>query len=142
MSSITAQGDWAEDPAVPLHWRAGGVSLVLSCCPPLLPRVLHWGADLFDRPAADLAGLAVAGTPQQVSNNIDEVVPISVLPEQSVGWIGTPGVTGHRSGAAFSTAFTVHEVVQQPAQSPVAHRLSVTPSDAAARGCRCCWRSR
>ncbi|MEV4641131.1 hypothetical protein AB0J80_27695 [Actinoplanes sp. NPDC049548] len=31
-------------PAVPLHWRADGVSLVLDCAAPLLPRVLHWGA--------------------------------------------------------------------------------------------------
>jgi alpha-galactosidase len=40
--------------------------------------------------APGLAELAVAATPQPVSNTIDEVVPVSVLPEQSVGWIGTP----------------------------------------------------
>ena len=67
-----------------------------------------WGGDLSDRPAEELADLAVAAAaPQPESNIIDEVVPVSVLPEQSVGWIGVPGVTGHRDGAAFSTAFTV-----------------------------------
>jgi alpha-galactosidase len=122
----------ARDPAVPLHWRADGVSLVLDCSAPLLPRVLHWGADLGDSSAQELAGLAAAAIPQPVANNIDEVVPVSVLPEQSVGWIGTPGLTGHRNGAAFSTAFTVQQVIQEPAQAPIAHRLTVDADDAAA----------
>ncbi|MCU7729323.1 alpha-galactosidase [Actinoplanes sp. KI2] len=90
-----------------LHWRAAGVSLVLDCSGPLLPRVLHWGADLGDGSAGELAGLAAAATPQQVTNDIDTVVPVSLLPEQSAGWLGTPGLTGHRDGAAFSTAFAV-----------------------------------
>jgi hypothetical protein len=132
-SSMTARGDRdGRDLAVPLHWRAGGVSLVLDCSGPLLPRVLHWGADLSDRSAEELAGLAVAATPQQVSNNIDEVVPVSVIPEQSVGWIGSPGLTGHRNGAAFSTAFTVHRVAEEPAAAPVSHRLTVAARDAGA----------
>src|SRR6266540_297356 len=122
----------AGERAVPLHWRSAGVSLVLDCSGPLLPRVLYWGADLFDRAAGELAGLAVAATPQLVSNNIDEVVPFSVLPEQSVGWIGTPGLTGHRDGAAFSTAFTVRQVTEEPAQAPVSRRLSVRAQDAGA----------
>ena len=133
MSSMTTRRDLAaRDLAVPLHWRAGGVSLVLDCSGPLLPRVLHWGADLAHRSAEELAGLAVAATPQQVSNNVDDIVPISVLPEQSVGWIGTPGLTGHRDGAAFSTAFTVQRVAEEPAQVPVGHRLTVAARDAAA----------
>src|SRR5690349_14562455 len=132
-TALTARGDLdAAALAVPLHWRADGVSLVLDCSGPLLPRVLHWGADLFDRSARELAGLALAATPQQVSNNVDEVVPVSVLPEQSVGWIGTPGVTGHRDGAAFSTAFTVYRVAEEPADAPIGHRLTVGARDAAA----------
>ncbi len=50
---------------------AAGVSLVLSCTPPLLPRGAARGADLLDRSPAELAGLAVAATPQPVSNNVD-----------------------------------------------------------------------
>ncbi|BCJ49995.1 alpha-galactosidase [Actinoplanes sp. NBRC 14428] len=96
------------DPLV--HWRADGVSLVLDCGGPLLPRVLHWGADLGDRSGAELEALRVAAMPQVVSGGIDAVVPLSVLPEQSAGWLGTPGLTGHRDGAAFSTAFRVERV--------------------------------
>ncbi|GIF25457.1 alpha-galactosidase [Actinoplanes tereljensis] len=107
----------------PLHWRAGGVSLVLDCTPPLLPRVLHWGADLGP---GDLSGLVGASVPQQVSNNIDAVIPVSVLPEHSVGWVGTPGLTGHRDGTGFSTSFTA-----DAATEPSPHRLEVTAHDAA-----------
>jgi alpha-galactosidase len=110
----------------PLHWRAGGVSLVLDCAGPLLPRVLHWGADLGDLPAEQLGALALAGVPQLVTNSIDEVVPVSVLPEQSAGWVGTPGLTGHREGAAFSAAFAVTGL------EPDGRRLTVAAQDDAA----------
>lgn len=118
--------------AAPLHWHADGVSLVLDGAGPLLPRVLHWGAELPGCSDAELAALRVAATPQQVSNNIDDVVPVSVLPEHSVGWIGTPGLTGHRDGAAFSTAFTVERLAEEPAQTPVGRRLTVAARDPAA----------
>ncbi len=98
-ATTTPRDITAEDLSVPLHWRAGGVSLVLDCAGPLLLRVLHWGADLGDRSAAELAGLAVAATPQQVSSTVDEVVPVSVLPEQSVGWSTTsPTSSGTTTG--------------------------------------------
>ena len=138
MTSTTARADRTDLPAPapaggpPLHLRAAGVSLVLDCSSPLLPRVLHWGADLFDRSVEELADLAVAATPQAVSNNVDEVVPVSVLPEQSVGWVGVPGLTGHRDGAAFSTAFTVDRVTEEAGQPPVGHRLTVAARDTAA----------
>src|SRR5690349_4266936 len=73
MTSTTARADRTDLPAPapaggpPLHWRAAGVSLVLDCSGPLLPRVLHWGADLFDRSGEELVELAVAATPQTVS---------------------------------------------------------------------------
>ncbi|MEU4243502.1 alpha-galactosidase [Actinoplanes sp. NPDC026619] len=107
----------------PLHWRAGGVSLVLDCTPPRLPRVLHWGADL----GPSVAGLLDTARPQQVSNSIDDEVPLSLLPEHAAGWVGTPGLTGHRDGAGFSTSFTVYEVTE-----PVAHQLRIAARDAAA----------
>lgn len=43
--------------------------------------------------------LSVAATPQQVSSTVDEVVPVSVLPEQSVGWSTTsPTSSGTTTG--------------------------------------------
>ncbi len=111
---------------VPLHLRAGGVSLLIDLGGGRLPRIAHWGADLGPLPDAELAALVSAATPQRVTNSPDAVVPVSVLPEQSLGWLGTPGVTGHRDGAAFSTAFEV------AATSVDGSRVTVGARDAAA----------
>ena len=40
----------------PIHLRAAGVSVVLGTGGGRLPAVLHWGADLGELTAADLAG--------------------------------------------------------------------------------------
>ncbi|MFE7813337.1 alpha-galactosidase [Streptomyces sp. NPDC057433] len=99
-----------------VHFRAGGTSLVLDCSGPRLPRVLHWGADLGDLGDGtsggtdDLASLAAASVAELGTSVPDVPVPVSVLPEQSAGWLGTPGLSGHREGADFSCAFTVREL--------------------------------
>ncbi|PRY38759.1 alpha-galactosidase [Umezawaea tangerina] len=92
------------------HLRAAGVSLVLDLSGGTLPRVLHWGADLGAD--TDVAALRGALSPQPIGNSIDGQVPVAVLPEQSAGWLGTPGLVGNRSGADFSTAFRLVEVDQ------------------------------
>ncbi|WP_179646766.1 alpha-galactosidase [Spinactinospora alkalitolerans] len=91
------------------HLRAAGVSLVLDLSGGFLPRVLHWGADLgaLSRPA--LEDLRLARRPQPIGFSVDGPVPVAVLPEQSAGWLGTPGLVGNRGGADFSTAFRVRE---------------------------------
>ncbi len=94
---------------IPLHLRAGGVSLVLDCSGDRLPRVLHWGSDLGDLSSDDLAALVRSEGPPLASNTLDVPVPVSVLPEASLGWLGTPGLTGHREGLVASS-FTVVSV--------------------------------
>ncbi|WP_326597546.1 alpha-galactosidase [Streptomyces sp. NBC_01803] len=90
-----------------LHFRAAGAGLVLDCTGDGLPRIVHWGEDLGELPEHTLAALARAAVPQVASNNVDLVVPLAPLPEHASGWLGTPGLTGHRAGADFSTAFAV-----------------------------------
>src|SRR5436190_19739364 len=107
-----------------VHWRSAGVSLVLDRTGDGLPRVLHWGAELGELPDPELAALAAASVPPVVTNSIDQPVPVSVLPEQSVGWLGTPGLSGNRGGAAFSTAFRVTAVT-----SPGSRQLHITARD-------------
>ncbi|GAA2684849.1 MULTISPECIES: alpha-galactosidase [Actinosynnema] len=87
------------------HLRAAGVSLVLDLTGGTLPRVLHWGADLGPDP--DLESLRLLSLRQPIGNSVDGHVEVSVLPEQSAGWLGTPGLVGHREGADFSVAFRV-----------------------------------
>ncbi|SFK47691.1 alpha-galactosidase [Streptomyces pini] len=99
------------------HLRAAGVSLVLDLAGGTLPRVLHWGADLGPLTPGELGSLRLAGAPQPIGFSVDGPVEVSVLPEQSAGWLGTPGVVGNRGGRDFSTAFAVREAtLTGPAQ--------------------------
>lgn len=111
------------------HLRAGGASLVLDTSGPSLPRVLHWGPDLGDLRPDHLSGLRLTTEPQVVSSQLDEAVPVSLLPEQTHGWLGTPGLSGHRAGRDFSPRFAVVEVSAPRAEAPTAHALRVTAED-------------
>lgn len=109
------------------HLRAPGTSLVLDVTGPGLPVVLHWGANLGDLEDADLAALAQAAIAPIVTGTPDEPYRLSVLPEQSAAWMGTPGITGHRAGADFSTAFTtVRSQVRPGGHSSEGAPLSAT----------------
>lgn len=81
----------AHRPGRPLHLRPAGVSVVLDLAGDRLPRVLHSGADLGDVPAAELAELRTVSVPPLTPDSTDAPVPVSVLPEQSLGWLGTLG---------------------------------------------------
>ncbi|MFC9238812.1 hypothetical protein ACFTZK_20560 [Streptomyces decoyicus] len=83
-----------------LHFRAAGTSLVLDLSGSGLPRIVHWGADLGALAPGRLAGLRTADVAQTVSNALDVPVPLSVLPQQSAGRLGTPGLSGHRESSA------------------------------------------
>lgn len=112
----------------PLHFRAAGVSLIIDRTAPGLPRVAHWGADLGGGVPAASDGLddfLRAGRAQLVSSTPDTPVEVSVLPEPSAGWPGTPGLAGHRDGSHFSPLFVVrHHRTPQP------RTLIVTAADA------------
>jgi alpha-galactosidase len=80
--------------------RAGGVAVLVDATGPLLPRVLHWGADpgpLSDRALTDLAAALVPGVPP---SSLDTPWPFTLLPGEPDGWSGRPGLAGHRDGAA------------------------------------------
>src|SRR5690242_8913786 len=89
-----------------LHLSAAGVSLVLDCRGPGLPSVAHWGPALDDVSAELLSAVA----PQPIGFSVDGTVRPSLLPEQSSGWLGTPGLAGHRDGRGWATAFEVTTV--------------------------------
>jgi alpha-galactosidase len=114
--------------------RAGGTAVVLDCTGPRLPRLLYWGADLGDLEVATLEALRRASEPPLVSGQADVVVPLSLLPEHSAGWLGTPGLAGHRDGRDFSTAFEVTsvEVEEVDGDAVVSSRVTVAATDQAA----------
>jgi alpha-galactosidase len=115
-----------ENHHLPVHLTAAGVSLVVDR-PDGLPRIAYWGPALGELTAAELTALITAGVPQRVTNTVDAHVPVAVLPEQSAGWLGTPGLSGHREGADFSTAFRPGDLVVD------GNRITSTATDPAAR---------
>ncbi|WP_049568371.1 alpha-galactosidase [Streptomyces sp. SBT349] len=106
-----------------VHLRADGVGLVLDLSGGTLPRVVHWGADLGALGPEELAALRLVQRPQPIGFSVDGPVDVAVLPEQSAGWLGTPGLVGNRGGADFSTAFRVESADRDGT------RLRVTAQD-------------
>ncbi|WP_159807352.1 alpha-galactosidase [Cellulomonas citrea] len=85
-----------------LHLRRGGTSLVLRLDDDVLPAVLHWGPDLGE---GDVTGMLTA-LAVPVGDSVATAAPVvSVLPQQSSGWLGRPGLLGSRAGQAWSVAF-------------------------------------
>ena len=84
--------------------RAAGVCVVLDVAGPLLPRVVHWGADLGpleDGGTSVLAASVLAATQAPVPRSaLDAPWPLTLLPVEDDGWSGHPGVQGHREGGS------------------------------------------
>jgi alpha-galactosidase len=107
-----------------IHLRRGGTSVVLGCTSPNgrnapLPVVLWWGEDLGALGDAELADMATAALPQRVSGGLDHPAPLTLLPQESSGWLGTPGLTGHRRGRQFSTKLVTERVLAAPANAVI-----------------------
>lgn len=115
-----------------VHLRAAGVSLLLDLSGGMLPRVLHWGADLGPLSPQTLDHLRLARQPQPIGNSVDGPVPVAVLPEQSAGWLGTPGLVGNRGGRDFSTAFRVSGSDLRTGEGERGGRLVVRAADGTA----------
>ncbi|WP_444664758.1 alpha-galactosidase [Cellulomonas sp. CW35] len=114
-----------------VHLRAAGVSLLLTATDDRLPHVLHWGRDLGDGLDADAAAeLVRAWAPPRAGAQVDEPVPVPVLPGQAEAWLGTPGVAGHRDGLAWSPSFVVRSSSLDVAQAGGTVRVQAADEDA------------
>ncbi|MGV0111263.1 alpha-galactosidase [Arthrobacter sp. CP30] len=91
----------------PLHLSRGGTSVVLEPHPLGLPVLAYWGADLGPVDRGELEAIAAAQQPQRVSGGIDVPARLTLLPLESAGWQGTPGLVGDRAGTHLYPRFTV-----------------------------------
>ncbi|MDO4260245.1 MAG: alpha-galactosidase [Actinomycetaceae bacterium] len=90
-------------PSPYIHLRNGGTSLFLVIHETSLPEVLHWGADLGSLNDEEKAALAASQTIPTVSGSPDLPPRLTLVPQQSEGWIGTPGLQGsHHGHSQFS----------------------------------------
>ncbi|WP_187976471.1 alpha-galactosidase [Mycetocola sp. JXN-3] len=85
-------------PASPIHLSAAGVSVVLDVVGDELPAVIHWGEAI---PAGDghaLEDLRATALPAVVNSSFDQPRRLGILPAQSDGWSGVPGIEAARGG--------------------------------------------
>jgi alpha-galactosidase len=87
-----------------IHLTAGDVSVLLDAGDGL-PAIVHWGAALGELTADVAEAIAAASVEPVVPNAVDVPVRVSVLPEPWTGWLGKPGVVGHRAGGAWAPKF-------------------------------------
>ncbi len=97
----------SETPADVVLLRAAGTCVALDVAGPGLPRVLHWGRDLGALADSDgrlpgrvAAELVQSTTPAVPRSALDDPMLFTVLPVESDGWSGAPGLAGHREGTA------------------------------------------
>jgi alpha-galactosidase len=92
--------------------RRDGVAVLLDITDGQLPAITHWGADLGIVSAEDVAALALAGVRTTDGNPVDVSVRQSMLPQQAAGWMGRPGLSGHRTGGMdWSPRFVTTSIV-------------------------------
>jgi alpha-galactosidase len=109
--------------STPIHLRNGGTSVVLDVRNAPLPAIVHWGDDLGELSDAELEASALAALPQRVSGGLDQPAPLTLIPQESGGWLGTPGLAGHRAGGRnFSTRLEVVELRADAASATILAR--------------------
>ncbi len=96
----------------PLHLSRGGTSVLLEPHAHGLPVLSYWGPSLGPLDPAGLAALTAVQQPQRVSGGIDVPARLTLLPLESAGWQGTPGLTGDRAGAHLYPRFSVVALTQ------------------------------
>jgi len=78
------------------------VSLVLLPSPDGVPTLLHWGHDLGDLGADELAALGSLHAPGIPHSALDRPRHLSLLPDNVSGFTGTPALEGFRVGGGVS----------------------------------------
>jgi len=78
--------------------RRDGVALVLASPETGLPAVLHWGEDLGPLETADLEHLDRATSRQTAPATLDAAWRLPLVPQDSDGWSGRPGLLATREG--------------------------------------------
>ncbi len=94
-----------------IHLRSGGVSLVLHSAKAAAPSIIYWGSDLGQPNRSALDAMALATLEPLGGNLPDSHLEVGVIPLESSGWMGRPGLAGHRDdGSSWAPRLTTTEV--------------------------------
>lgn len=91
-----------------IHLRGGGTSLVVQTPAGGPPEVIAWTTDLGHLSPRALRGLSTAVEAPLVGNSPDERVHPGLILLSSTGWMGRPGLVGHRTAGPSSWAPRLH----------------------------------
>jgi alpha-galactosidase len=91
--------------------RAAEACAVVDVRDGAAPRLLHYGADLG--PDVDVAALRAAVARPVPNASFDVPVHPSLLPVEAEGWLGRPGLAGHRSGRQLLPKLAVDSVTAE-----------------------------
>lgn len=97
----------------PTTWtvlRRDGVGVLLAHPAAGLAQVRHWGADPGPLTAADLDALGVAADRQTPPGTLDAAPHPSLLPQETDGWPGRPGMLLVRDGVPLTPAWRLGAV--------------------------------
>ena len=104
----------ADDPhPSTLHLSVPGTSLVLDVSGTGLPEIVHWGAALGAAEAGTLSGLSLAVQRPLAGSGPDERVAVTLPPQAGLGYVGLPGLRGHRGGRDTAPVFGSVDVTQR-----------------------------
>jgi alpha-galactosidase len=91
-----------------VHLTTGDVSVVLDAAHPGAPTIVHWGAAIDT--VEGISGLTDRPVPNAV---LDVPAPPSLVPEHGSGYLGLPGIEGHRpDGSGWAPRFGTPAVRQ------------------------------
>lgn len=93
------------DPTVvdTVHLHTGHTSVVIQTPNGQAPEVLHWGVDLSDLDPEGAHALSRACAEPYDGNAPNHPLQVGIIPLSSTGWMGRPGLVGHRaSGRAWA----------------------------------------
>ena len=109
--------------------RRDGVALILAHAATGLPSVLHWGADLGPLSEDDLADFDRATSRQTAPATLDAAWRLPLVPQDSDGWSGRPGLLATREGRPVFPRWTT--AIEEAAEAEL--RLVATDADSGLR---------
>ncbi|ALV46291.1 alpha-galactosidase [Arthrobacter alpinus] len=94
-----------------LQLHRGGTSVIVDLTSAGTPTIVHWGTPTGVLSDAELESLALAARPQRVSGGIDVPARLSLLPQETFGWQGSPALSGQRAVGAWSSALCTTSIL-------------------------------